>query len=115
MFLIDHAPQVVSKARSLGSHLLLVAPLVYEVLLQPLPENQAVFRAMSDLIRRHRRHSSSERRLMHEYTASLLFRDGAVPQGMDESLASYTKALLFGQCVDYHKKHPIRSRLQAAA
>jgi hypothetical protein len=115
MFLIDYAPRVASQARLLGSQLRSAAPVVYEVLLQPVPENQAVFRAMSDLVGRLKYRSSTERRLMLDYTASLLLGDGSLPQGMDWSLASFTKHQVDAQCYAYHRKHRLRPRSKAAA
>lgn len=119
MFLINRAADTGSQARVFRTRTRSVVQnigsLVYEGFVEPRRESRVVYGEMSRQILGLRSRPLEERTLMHLYAHSLVYGDGSRPPALDRGNGIMVEQMLAPAQYEYRTKHPVLSRIRAAA
>ena len=119
MFFLQHAPRVASQARTLRAItrevVQNVGPILYDGIIEPRTEKRVVYGEMTRQILGLRGRTLEERSLMHLYAYSLVYGDRSRPIGLNKSDGSMVEQMLTPGHREYRAKHPLLSRIRAAA
>lgn len=108
-----HAPQ---RAKSLTARIHTMTSVIYQGLVKPLPEDEAVWMEVSSTIQKLKHRSSNERRLLHQYAAAQLHDRLVLPADKQQVLlAIKAREIVNAQHFHYHKVHPWRRHHRIAA